>query len=143
MVRREMTARERTSIHKRRIIVLCAIILTAATMGLVYWRTPALDLAMLFIILPSVFFGLAASLSLYRPLTVVAIIGQVAAFYWPLGFSQLPTPAEGAGVASTGLLLSNLMLAGIGMTALTLVSVVLVIIVLFQRRWAPVVGTQY
>ena len=133
-----MAARERISVHKRRIIMLIAVILAAAAVGLNYWRTPSFDLAMLFIILPSIFFGVAAALSLYRPISVIAILGQIAAFYWPLA-KQLASAGEVGGMASTSLLLNDVMLIGIGMAALTMVSFVLLIFVLFQRRWGSVI----
>ena len=42
-------------------------------------------------------------------------------------------------MASTRLLLNDVMLIGIDMTALTIVSFVLLVLVLFQRRWGPLI----
>jgi hypothetical protein len=142
-----MAARYVIGNEKRKLLVVCAVLLTLAVATFAYWRMGSINGFIALTTLSAAVYALCIAISWYRPLIVLAFGGLLLDLLLVLDFTA-PEPAVGSGssatdiAVTTGAAVGNAIIATYAQIALLIVSFFLLLLVLTQRKWAPLIDGQ-
>lgn len=130
---------------KRRLLLICAVLLALAAPLFAWLRFRGLNGFIGMTTLAAAVYALCIGLSLYRPPVVIAFVGLLLDLLAALDFTR-PVAAESGGsgvsdvIAGTSAAIGEAIVASTAQVGLLAIGFVLLLVVLTQRRWAAMIG---